>query len=242
MAFQLLRASSLFRLQAVPLLITPTCASIPQPTRRHASTGRPRNQNIKYETVRVVDPETRKPTDPQPYKDLLKAVKAEHKYFIELVAAPSDATGGYPLVKLISQREDAQRAKEMRQKQRLGRKHAAQKEVQLTWSVEQADWDHKLRKVREEIGKGYRADLVFALKSGQQPPKPREMEDKVSQALEALQDVAIEWQPQEKGKNTVVVHLQDKGRPLPPKSVMRRASSGDTSSSPTYTSEPPLSE
>ncbi|KAA1465943.1 hypothetical protein DENSPDRAFT_810519 [Dentipellis sp. KUC8613] len=191
-----------------------------------ATNTRPRNKNIPYKTVRVVDAETGKLGPPQYLEDVLaslgtndskQAAKAEKKkYFVELAAPPSPATDGYALVKLRDIKAVFDQEREMRQRRRQTLKHNETKEVQLTWGVAESDLDHKLRKVRVEIGKGYRVDVVIALKKTQAAMSPAEREATVESVLAKLQDVAREWKQRDVTRSMTVLHLQDRERQLPP--------------------------
>ena len=235
MASQFLRSLSLLRVQAV----TPAHRFAPAPPRRwYASVGtrRPRDDKIEFDVVRLVDPETHKPGDPQSLPDLVKLYKAEKKYFVELVALPSETTGGYPLVKLVDKKLNTAREKVAKQKQLISRKQQEQKEIQLTWSVARGDLEHKLRKVRDEIVKGHRVDLAFAPKKKQHPPPIHEQEAMVKESLEVLQDVAKEWSPRRAAKGMLFVYLQHKDRPLPPKSAKVFAGAAAQASEPSNAS------
>ena len=78
----------------------------------------------------------------------------------------------------------------------------------MTWGVADADLEHKLDKVREEIEKGHRVNLVIAPKSQQPiPPRP-EMEERVQHILDNLKDVAKEWQERTFERRTAIIRLQ----------------------------------
>ncbi|KAI0052630.1 hypothetical protein FA95DRAFT_1601674 [Auriscalpium vulgare] len=196
-----------------------------------------RNDNIPYKVVRVVDNETKKPGPPIPLKDVLallrhpsdiKPKKTVTTHYVEVVRQPSEDMDGFALVKLFDIKAQTARQRQQREHQRATRKLTEQKEVQLTWHIAGGDLEHKLRKVREEIASGYRVDLVFAPKSGQQPLTPQKMDAKATEAVQALQDVAREWRERDKRrKNVCVVYLQDLHRPLPASSAkaMKQAAS-----------------
>ncbi|KAI0069249.1 hypothetical protein BV25DRAFT_1773021, partial [Artomyces pyxidatus] len=180
-----------------------------------------RDSKIPYKKVRVVDSETRKPGPPLPLADVLLMLKRQHPtkqdrtettHYAEVVAPPSDATDGFALVRLYNKKEQMARAKAARHKLMETRKRIEYKEVQMTWNIAAGDFDHKMRKVRDEIARGYRVNLAFASKSGQQSPSPQEMNAKITEAVDALQDVAREWMPRDRRRDVTVVFLQDKER------------------------------
>ncbi|TFY82921.1 hypothetical protein EWM64_g1088 [Hericium alpestre] len=143
----------------------------------------------------------------------LQAASSTH--FIQLVAVPSEKIGKYPLVKIINTKEATQKARESRERHRQSVKKQEEKEIQFTWGVAPRDLEHKLRRAKEYIGKGYRVLLVFAPKPNQRPAlSPPEMDTLVNEAVESLADVAREWMPREIKKNIWALRLQDKDRPL----------------------------
>ena len=78
----------------------------------------------------------------------------------------------------------------------------------MTWGVANADLEHKLEKVREELTKGHRVNLVIAPKS-QQPSLSRlEMEERVQYIVEKLKSVGKEWQERTFERRTAIIRLQ----------------------------------
>ncbi|TFK56210.1 hypothetical protein OE88DRAFT_1731822 [Heliocybe sulcata] len=162
----------------------------------------PRNEKIPYRTVRLVDPETSKLLAPTPLTELLK-VFDDNKFFLELVA-----TNPEPIVKLVNKREARQRRLEARKQERTTKKD--EKEIQMTWKIAGGDLSHKLKKVRQELEKGNRINLVYALKKGQQLPTPQEKDNIVRGTLDQLEDIAREWKPREQAPRLTVIYLEKK--------------------------------
>jgi translation initiation factor IF-3 len=196
----------------------------------------PINNDIPYTYVRVVDPETRKPLPPRLLSEVVDnlATEAQSKpgggppkvfvmQFAQLVAPPSEATGGYALVKLVDRREAAAHEKAQRIKAQASRKATEEKEIQFAWGIGTADMQHKLRKARQELERGVRVQLVFARKTGGGPERDSGTRTTqitlVTQVVEALADVGKEWRARDERRNMTVVYLQDLQRPIPHKSI-----------------------
>jgi translation initiation factor IF-3 len=196
----------------------------------------PINNNIPYTYVRVVDPETRKPLPPRLLSEVVDNLATETQpkpgggppktfvtQFAQLVAPPSEATGGYALVKLVDRREVHAREKTQRIKAQASRKATEEKEIQFAWGIAVADVHHKLRKARQELGRGARVQLVFSRKAGGGPESDSGTRAKqhalVTQVLNALADVGKEWRTRDERRNMIVVYLQDPQRPIPHKSM-----------------------
>jgi len=212
------------------------------PVSRFASTLKntlPINNDIPYTYVRVVDPETRKPLPPKRLSEVVDNLATETQpkqgggppktfvtQFAQLVAPPSETTGGYALVKLVDRREAAAREKAQRIKAQASRKATSEKEIQFAWGIGAADVQHKLRKARQELERGVRVQLVFARKASggaERDSRTRAKQDAlVTEVVEALADVGKEWRVRDERRNMMVVYLQDPQRPIPHKSMLAR--------------------
>ena len=196
----------------------------------------PTNNDIPYTYVRVVDPETRKPLPPKLLSEVVDNLATETQpkpgggppktfttQLAQLVAPPSEATGGYALVRLVDRREAAAREKAQRIKAQASRKATEEKEILFAWGIAAADVQHKLRKARQELGRGVRVQLVFARRAGGGFERDSGTRTKqhalVTQVIDALEDVAKEWRTRDERRNMMVVYLQDPQRPIPHKSM-----------------------
>jgi translation initiation factor IF-3 len=199
----------------------------------------PINNDIPYTYVRVVDPETRKPLPPKLLSEVVNnlATEAQPKpgggppkifvtQFAQLVAPPSEATGGFALVKLVDRREAATREKAQRIKAQASRRATEEKEIQFAWGIGAADVQHKLRKARQELERRVRVQLVFARKTGGGAERDSGTKTAqialVTQVVEALADVGKEWRARDERRNMIVVYLQDLQRPIPHKSLFAK--------------------
>ncbi|KDQ65073.1 hypothetical protein JAAARDRAFT_146426 [Jaapia argillacea MUCL 33604] len=173
---------------------------------RHSSNlppSRPRDKFIKYRMVRLVDPETGGLQPFAPLANILAAIDRT-THFVELVTETPE-----PIVKLISKQEANEKRREQKAKQKeLKAKAREQKEVQMTWGVAAGDMAHKLKKVRQELVRGNRVDLVFAPKKGQKWPTPEEMVQRANQVVDDLKDVGKEWKERAVSKHTTIIRLQ----------------------------------
>jgi translation initiation factor IF-3 len=162
---------------------------------------RPQNDRIEHRIVQLVDPETERLRDPVPLKDILASIDLK-THVVELV---SELEG--PVVKIFEKKELFRRAKENRARRKANRME--QKEVQMTWGVAPGDLIHKLMKVRRELEKGNRVELVYAPKKDQTLPTRREMEDKVQETVDLLADAGQEWRPRKIEKNIAIMSFQN---------------------------------
>jgi len=159
----------------------------------------PRNLEITHPNVQLVNPETNRLDPPRPYEEILNSV-ALKDYFVELVSSDP------PIVKIVNKREANAARKEMKERKRTQPRNEL-KEVQMTWGVGVADLTHKLKKVQEELERGNRVTLVFAPKSKQPVPKPREMATFLNEVTEKVSAFAKESQPRTIEKNVAVIYL-----------------------------------
>ncbi|KAG6829740.1 hypothetical protein H0H87_010372 [Tephrocybe sp. NHM501043] len=160
-----------------------------------------RGQAIPHRLVRLVDPQTSKLTPLQPLSTILSSInRASH--YVELVADKPE-----PIVKIIDRYLETTRAAEAAYRAREVARQNIQKEVQVSWSAAPADLTHKVDKVREELARGVRVDLVFSRKSGQPKITPQEMYERANEVLKGLEDVAREFKPREVRPSSGVLAL-----------------------------------
>jgi translation initiation factor IF-3 len=167
------------------------------------------NEDIPFTTVTPVDPETGRLKEPCRLKDLLASIDRK-THFVELVydskTAATNVLQQVPIVKIIARADRFQ----SRKAGKLSRpRQIQQKEVQLTWGVADGDLSHKLNKVRQELEKGNKVDLVFAPKAGTKAPSPVARQGRMESAMRMLGDVAKEWKERETKGLVVVIFLQE---------------------------------
>ncbi len=163
-----------------------------------------RNERIAklHKSVRLVDSKTGQLGPPTPTHELIAMVKAiEEDHFLELVSENPE-----PLVKCIPMREEYARMKEAKQKQRASR--VEMKEVQMTWNVDSADLQHKLKKVRDGLEKGQRIDVVIAPKARQPVPRPEEMEARMQEIVDLIGDIGEEREARKLERRIAIICMQ----------------------------------
>ncbi|KAH6896463.1 hypothetical protein BKA70DRAFT_1316531 [Coprinopsis sp. MPI-PUGE-AT-0042] len=116
-----------------------------------------------------------------------------------------------PVVKLVNLEKARLETLMARQKSKKGAgQRDLHKEVQLTWSMAEADETHKLLKARQELEKGNRVDLVYSPKKGTKPPPKLEIQFKIKEIMQKFEDVAKEAKPATFDYRMGVLHLQPK--------------------------------
>jgi len=197
---------SLFRLLALRKCRTPGLIKVPV---RYAAKHRaalpgahyPRNRHIPHQIVQVVREEGGL-GPPTPLDDVIASTTLKTHY-IQLVS--EDPT---PLVKILSKSEQHNKLKEWQKRQKEAAASNVRKEIQMTWGVESGDFAHKLSRVKKELEKGTRVELVFAPKANQRVPSPPMMEARVNQTLENLAGFAKEWLPRKVERGVAILYLR----------------------------------
>ncbi|KAF8583958.1 hypothetical protein K439DRAFT_1633920 [Ramaria rubella] len=162
---------------------------------------RPQNEDIKYETVQVVNSEG-KLDPPIPLTAVLASIDRK-KFCVRLVADDK------PIVKVLNKQDEYAKVKALRKAQK-GTIRTEDKEIQMTWGVASGDLAHKVTKVRRELEKKNRVDLIFAPKKKQPLPSQNERDAKVQEVLEMLRDIGKESRPRTSHKSLLTLHLQNK--------------------------------
>ncbi|KAF9821011.1 hypothetical protein IEO21_00988 [Rhodonia placenta] len=170
--------------------------------------GRPRNHDIPYRLVRLVNPDTSALEPPAPLTEVIARLDNK-KEWVELVATKPE-----PIVKIIKGSDAFNKVKAQQEKKREKRPRE-EKEIQLTWGISSGDLEHKLSKVREELEAGNRVNLVYAHKKGHAKPTPQEMEARVQETVDLLADMGSEWKPRGGSQTIAVVYLQGHNDPAP---------------------------
>ena len=179
------------------------------------------DEEIPYSTVSLVNRETHKLDPPTSLHSLIewarglgedvtttpegssKPKRQKQGYYLQLVGHDP------PVVKLVS-KFDAFKYKQLGAKQqRASIKKNITKEIQLTWGVAEGDWKHKANKVRAELVKGNRVDIVFAAKAKVKPPSPEEMRAVETKMVEELSDIGFRWKDTEFTKSIMVLHIRN---------------------------------
>jgi translation initiation factor IF-3 len=168
---------------------------------KHQQTRRPRNDEIDFRVVQMVDSETGRLKEATELRDILASIDRK-THFVELVSEEPS-----PIVKIKNKQEVYSKLKEKRMKSREAHT-VQQKEVQMTWGVASGDLAHKLNKVRRELEKGNRVDLVYAPKKDQTLPSQLQMEERLRETVGLLADVGKEWRPRNIQRNVAILSFQ----------------------------------
>ena len=168
---------------------------------RHGLTkgSAPRNEKIPFTHVHVAAKGSPGLGPAVNLKDFLATLDLKQNR-VELVS-PSP-----PIVKVVSLSEVQAARKAARAARAAGR--VTQKEVQMTWGVEVADFDHKLEKVRDELKRGHRVDVVFAPKSRHRMPPKEEVEETLAEVAARMEDIAIETRKRTIEGGIAIIHLE----------------------------------
>lgn len=101
------------------------------------------------------------------------------------------------------------RYKEMKRAVKRGARVGEEsKEVHLSWGVGQADLEHKLRKARRDLEKGYRVVVVVAFKNRRRPSSREHMVAFADEVSQALGEVGKEWKEREYTQRSMTLSFQ----------------------------------
>lgn len=167
------------------------------------ATRRPRDMEIPFKVVQLVHPETGKLSEPMALTAVIDSLPDKKLEYVELVTKDPG-----PIVKIVNKKDAFEKRKLAKKKASVVAKRNTHKEVQLTWGAAEGDYTHKVARIREELEKGSRVDLVFSHKKGQVLPTPDEMREQVRATVEMLADVGKEWKPPEIKAKIGAVFLQ----------------------------------
>lgn len=202
-------AAPIFRPAALPRLTRLPAQCIRQPPLWHRALRIEGKRHIKdnqiyklYRVVQLVNSETGRLGEPTPLKEILDSIDRNTE-FVELVSG-----GPAPVVKILNKHEVYLYKKEQKSREKEGRKANAQKEVQFTWGAAESDLAHKLERVRVELAKGSKVDIVFTARKGQKSPPRWEMQRRLTEIAEMFSDISKEWRGKEYSRIIAAVYLQ----------------------------------
>lgn len=160
-----------------------------------------KNEKIPFTHVQFVDPKTGS-LKWTALSDILPLVNSEIEDAELVVKEPQ------PIVKIVNKKEAQEKRQQQKELKKLQLKKNAQKEFQFTWNMAAGDMAHKLERVKDELRKGGRVDLVFAPKSKQKAPTPDEMQSRAQELVESLADVGREWKDREIKRGIAAIFLK----------------------------------
>ncbi|KAF9076697.1 hypothetical protein BDP27DRAFT_813279 [Rhodocollybia butyracea] len=161
-----------------------------------------RNDKIPYSEVHVVDRDNDGQLVKTTMTELLQNLNPEKSY-IELVS-----TDPFAVVKVVNRKEEIARQRQAKVQQKLNAKKNMKKEFQFTWGMALGDLEYRLGRVKSELKKGTRVDLVFAPKGSQKPPPVHEMRERMQLMADKLADVGIEWKDRELQRGMGALFMQ----------------------------------
>jgi len=157
-----------------------------------------RDEDIPHKTIVLVDPETKSLLPPSTLSSLLSALDRT-RFSIQLVDPSNDP----PICRILDKKEQYQKAKDKKVKDaeraanQVANAGGEVKEVHLTWGVSEHDLEHKLKKGKELLGKGYR--LLVGLSDKKRAVKVSQ--DVRNQVIKQVED-ALEGHGTLKGRPT----------------------------------------
>lgn len=164
----------------------------------------PRDQEIKAYKVYVVHPETQRLSEPHILGDVLNELQRDEKnhttQYIQQVA-PADEEADppryYPIVKMFDKKLEREREIERR---KAGKEKKQQtKQLEVSWTIGDGDLGHRLGRLKEFLGKGWKVELLFGVKrkgwNQKREPTPEEIVKVLEKIREAIKEVegAKEW-------------------------------------------------
>lgn len=128
------------------------------------------------------------------------------RFCIELVTEKPE-----PIVKIVDLAADYHKAKEQNKKKKEISK-VREKEIQMTWSVDVGDREHKMMKTREALAEGARVVIAFTRKKGQKFISPEERQQKMAEVVQELSDVAEEYKARAMPGLNAFIYLRPLGK------------------------------
>ena len=170
---------------------------------RGTKRSHPKNGQIPYEIVQVLDPDGTL-HHPTRLTKLLESIDPT----THLVRLVKDHP---PTVRVLTQLEEKMRKLQTKAEKKVSesKRRIANKEAQFSWFTSGTDFEHKLAKARAELQKGdVRLDVVFNPKQGVKNPTRDEMHQNLAQVVDALADVGNEWRERDFRRGSVRIFLQ----------------------------------
>jgi translation initiation factor IF-3 len=118
------------------------------------------------------------------------------------------ANDPHPIVKIVDFKLEFRKQKAAQEKAKNNAVNRVRKEVQLTWASSEADVETKLQKMKEDLEKGFKVDLVIMPKKNVRPPRREDMQGRADDVVAHFSDVAKEWKERDYTRTTVILYLQ----------------------------------
>ncbi|KAF5346945.1 hypothetical protein D9758_010146 [Tetrapyrgos nigripes] len=169
---------------------------------------KPKNENIPFDKVLLADDSGQLS---EFHMQVILTNLDRKTHFVELQSIYPT-----PIVKIISKSDAHQKKLKMKQQQKVMARINVTKEFQFTWGMAKGDLDHRMGRVREALGKGFKVDIAFAPKPGTRGgPLKVEMMPRMEELVESMKDVSVEYKKMEFRRFTAAVFLQGNGKSVP---------------------------
>jgi len=185
------------------LLIINASASMFQTAIRGTKRSHPKNGQIPYEIVQVLDADGTM-HHPTRLTKLLESID----HTTHLVRLIEDHP---PTVRVLTQLEDKMRKVQTKAAKKMSetKRRIANKEAQFSWFTSGTDFEHKLAKAKAELQRGdVRLDVVFNPKQGVRNPTRDEMLQHLQVVVNSLADVSNEWRERDFRRGSARMFLQ----------------------------------
>ncbi|RYP04165.1 hypothetical protein DL765_010286 [Monosporascus sp. GIB2] len=219
-----------------PSLMKARALSMTAPLRKKVNQAkrRPINGQIPYKWIRLRQADGSLAPEPRRTDDVLAELDLE-KWTLELLSPPPasrdpdsdpdaspDVDVGPPaaICRIVDRAEAAAAAEEAARAAR--RKAVGTKELELNWAIAPHDLEHKLRRLREFLGKGMQVEVMLARKRGGRTAAKDEAEALLARVREAALEGVPGAKEVRKMSGTVggIAHLYFEG---PPQKMRRKA-------------------
>ncbi|KAH8811920.1 hypothetical protein F5884DRAFT_295015 [Xylogone sp. PMI_703] len=142
----------------------------------------PRDDEIKSRTVRVVG-EDGKLKEPQQTLEVLNSL---NRTLESLVIVDPGTDGSIPICKIINKKAEREAVKAKKAVKNPG---AVVKTIELNWAIDANDLGHRLKKMKEFLGKGNKVELILASKRKGRKASPEEADMVLQKIREAIAEV-----------------------------------------------------
>ena len=162
----------------------------------------PRDQEIR--AYRVVLVEDGKLSQPVSLLDALNAREKDERgrptqYLQEVAPANQNEERPYPICKMFEKKHEREMETAKQKVKKETKKQ--EKQLEINWTIDDNDLGHRLGKMKDFLGKGYKVEIMFGVKrKGWRQRRQASEEDtkalvgKIKSTMEAL-DGAREWKP-----------------------------------------------
>jgi len=157
----------------------------------------PRDEEIKAFKVHVVHPENQRLSGPHMLIDVLderrKDDRGKFTQYIQEVAPAdheADPPRHYPIVKLFDKK--LEREREMERKKAGKEKKQQTKQLEISWTISDGDLGHRMGRMKEFLGKGWKVELLFGVKRKGWNQRREATPEEIAKLLEKIRETVVE--------------------------------------------------